>query len=160
MVMMLRQCCCGCTLKTGTIIIGVLTILGGLGNLIGGITTAVRAADNFVDAESVQVFVGVGAVLAVLGAILLVFSVLLIIGAQNDRPSLLVPWMVYTIVFLITNTVLYIFEAAEYFSRYDNVNGAGNIVAAVIFVLLQTYFLLVVYSLYRELRGTAPPNYV
>jgi hypothetical protein len=28
--------------------------LGGLGNLIGGITTAVRAADYFVDAETVK----------------------------------------------------------------------------------------------------------
>ena len=28
--------------------------LGGVGNIIGGITTAVRAADDFVDAESVK----------------------------------------------------------------------------------------------------------
>jgi len=27
MVMMLRQCCCGCSLKTGTIILGVLNIV-------------------------------------------------------------------------------------------------------------------------------------
>jgi len=27
MVIMLRQCCCGCTLKTGTIILGVLNIV-------------------------------------------------------------------------------------------------------------------------------------
>ena len=27
MVVMLRQCCCGCTLKTGTIILGVLNIV-------------------------------------------------------------------------------------------------------------------------------------
>jgi hypothetical protein len=26
------------------------------------------------------------------------------------------------------------------------------------FTVLETYFLLVVYSLYRELKGTAPPN--
>jgi len=30
MVMMLRQCCCGCTLKTGTIIIGVLTAVSAI----------------------------------------------------------------------------------------------------------------------------------
>jgi len=31
--------------------------------------------------------------------------------------------------------------------------------ANVLFTVIETYFLLVVYSLYRELKGTAPPNH-
>jgi len=157
MVIMLRQCCCGCTLKTGTIILGVLNILGGLANLITGITTAV-VGDTF-DAETKQVFVGVGAVLAVIGGILLLVAICLVIGAIKENPALLVPWMVYVIIFMIANTILYILYAAEYFSVNDAANGTGNIIAALIYLLLQTYFLLVVYSLYRELKGTAPPNH-
>jgi len=32
--------------------------------------------------------------------------------------------------------------------------------ADVLFAVIETYFLLVVYSLYRELKGTAPTNTV
>jgi len=34
----------------------------------------------------------------------------------QDKPSLLVPWMVYTILFLIANTILFILNALQYFS--------------------------------------------
>jgi len=156
MVVMLRQCCCGCTLKTGTIILGVLNILGGLVNLITGIAAGV--ASDFVEGESKTVVVTVGVVLAVLGGILLLVSICLIIGAAKDNPALLVPWLVFTVVFLIVNTVLNIVSAAEYFALKDIAGGAGNLVAAAIYILLEIYFLLVVYSLYRELKGTAPPN--
>jgi hypothetical protein len=42
--------------------------------------------------------------------------------------------MVYVIVFLVANTALYIVKAVEYFSIKDTPNGAGNIVAAVIYL--------------------------
>jgi uncharacterized membrane protein len=157
---MLRQCCCGCTLKTGTIIIGVLNIIGGAGNLILGITSATAASQYISDPEIRNVVIGTGATLAVFGAILLLFSICLIIGAQNEKPALLVPWMVYTIIFLIVNTIIYIVQAVQLFRANDASNGAVNIVAATLFVLLQTYFLLVVYSLYREQKGTAPTSSV
>jgi len=156
MVVMLRQCCCGCSLKTGAIILGVLNIIGGVWNLISGIMAA--SVSDYFDEDTKKVLVPVGAVLAVFGAILVLVSICLIIGAQKGNPVLLVPWMVFVIVFLVANTVLYIVYAVQYFAINDTTNGAGNIIAAIIYLLLQTYFLLVVYSLYRELKGTAPPN--
>lgn len=156
MVVMLRQCCCGCTLKTGTIILGVLNALGGLGNLIQGITAA--SLGDSIGTEYKDTIIAVGVVLAVIGAILLLVSICLIVGAQKNNPVLLMPWMVYTIIFVIVNTVLYIVNAAQYFEMGWSTQGTGNIIGAVIYILLETYFLLVVYSLFRELRGTAPPT--
>jgi len=52
----------------------------------------------------------------------------------QGNPSLLVPWMVYTIAFLIVNTILFIFYAVEYFTINDAENGAASIVAAVIYL--------------------------
>ena len=54
--------------------------------------------------------------------------------SSQGNPVLLVPWMVYTIVFLIANTVLYIVYAAQFFAINDTANGAGNIVAALIYL--------------------------
>jgi len=47
---------------------------------------------------------------------------------------LLVPWMVFVIVFIVANTVLYIVNAAQYFAMNDTTNGAGNIVGAIIYL--------------------------
>jgi hypothetical protein len=52
----------------------------------------------------------------------------------QGNPALLVPWMAYTIFFLVANTALYILSAVEFFTLNDNTNGAGNIAAAVIYV--------------------------
>ena len=52
----------------------------------------------------------------------------------QENPALLVPWMVYVIVFMIATIVLYIIYAAEYFSVNNAVNGTGNIIAALIYL--------------------------
>jgi hypothetical protein len=62
------------------------------------------------------------------------FKISIAFFSLQENPALLVPWMVYVIVFLVANTVLYIFYAAQYFGMEDSTNGAGNIVAAVIYL--------------------------
>ena len=44
------------------------------------------------------------------------------------------PWMVYTIFFLFANTALYMVYAAQYFTMDYKPNGAGIIVATLIYV--------------------------
>jgi len=50
----------------------------------------------------------------------------------QENPALLVPWMVYVIVFMIATIVLYIIYAAEYFSVNDAAIRTGNIIGAFI----------------------------
>jgi hypothetical protein len=52
----------------------------------------------------------------------------------QEKPVLLVPWMVYTVVFLIANTIVYIVSATQYFALGDTANGTGNIIGAVIYI--------------------------
>jgi hypothetical protein len=51
----------------------------------------------------------------------------------QGNPALLVPWMVYTIVFLIGITIIFIYQAVEYFLINEEAYGAASIVAAVIY---------------------------
>jgi len=50
----------------------------------------------------------------------------------QEKPALLVPWMVYTIIFLIVNTIIFIVEAVELFRANVASSGAVNIVAAIL----------------------------
>jgi len=52
----------------------------------------------------------------------------------QGNPALLVPWMVYTIFFLIAITILYVVDAVGYFASGDTVSGAVYIIVAVIYV--------------------------
>jgi hypothetical protein len=51
----------------------------------------------------------------------------------QGNPKQLIPWMVYTIVFLVANTVLYIVYAAQYLAINDTANGAGHIIGIFIY---------------------------
>jgi len=50
MVIMLRQCCCGCTLKTGTIIIGVLNIVSA--NFPSNFIAVYRSGSSFSEEQT------------------------------------------------------------------------------------------------------------
>jgi hypothetical protein len=62
------------------------------------------------------------------------FKISIAFFSLQENPALLVPWMVYVIVFLVANTILSIVQAAQYFAMKDSANGAGNIIGAVIYL--------------------------
>lgn len=154
---MLNQCCCGCELKTGTIIIGVLDGIAALYSLV---TSIVAASAAIVVGDKNQSYLETVAtlsiVLAVFSALLLLVSICLLVGAAKEKPSLLIPWMVYSLVFIVENTVVNIYYAVQYIGMSEGVIAAGVIIGAIVHLLLQVYFLLVVYSLFRELKRTSP----
>ncbi|KAJ9596638.1 hypothetical protein L9F63_012335 [Diploptera punctata] len=146
MVVMLRQCCCGCSLKTGTIIIGVLNLIAAcLGFGSGGVLLSQKETE----------FKTMGIVELILAAVLIIISILLIVGAMKDRPALLAPWMICAIIIMIVTIIIYIVGAAKAFQHSDSSTGVSYLISALIYSILETYFILVVYSLYRELRGNA-----
>jgi len=52
----------------------------------------------------------------------------------QGNPALLMPWMVYTIVFLVTNTAQHILQFVRYFETDDTTPSVGNTVAAQIYL--------------------------
>ena len=60
----LSSCCCGCSLQTGSTIIAVLNILGGLSEVVKGIGSLQRAKPD----EETYVYIGL--VFAIVGIII------------------------------------------------------------------------------------------
>jgi hypothetical protein len=52
----------------------------------------------------------------------------------QSKPVLLIPWMGYSIIFIIANTVLNIFYAVQYIDMGQGGLGAGSIVGAIIYL--------------------------
>jgi hypothetical protein len=52
----------------------------------------------------------------------------------QNNPALLVPWMGYTIVFIIENTVLNIYYAVQYIEMGNGGYAASTIVLAIIYL--------------------------
>ncbi|XP_021919318.1 uncharacterized protein LOC110829656 [Zootermopsis nevadensis] len=162
-VPMLNQCCCGCTLKTGSIIIGTLNaVFSGIYFITGIITAGVAAnaanspnsaqenSDTWSSIEAVYI------AYAVFAAVLCLVAVCLIVGAVNGNPVLLLPWLGYASVSIIINFILSIVNAAYYISLSYAANGVLFLLGGFIGVCLEIYFILVVYSFYRQLKGTGP----
>ena len=62
------------------------------------------------------------------------FEISISFFSLQGPPALLMPWMVFTIVFLVANTVLYIVYAVRYFEMGYTVNGDGCMIVAVIYI--------------------------
>ncbi|GLH12741.1 Zinc metalloprotease-like protein [Gryllus bimaculatus] len=131
MVLLLERSGCGCTLKTGTIVIGVL-----------------QAGQR-----------GLCAALSVAGALQLVLSVLLLYGADYENPRLVKPWVLFSMVLTSAIVAVYFGLAVLTFALGGHRKvGYAILVGILGTTALSTYFILVVYSFYRELveRSVVP----
>ncbi|XP_069678897.1 uncharacterized protein [Periplaneta americana] len=149
MVLMLRQCCCGCSLKTGSSIISVTDATIGLLSLV----LAVAGPEFAKDLHGMYEVVLAG---GVTGAVLLAVSVLLFFGARSGQLRYLLPWLMYGCLYLVLSCVQHLLFSISSFNSGDTAVGVGFIVALVVHGCLQVYSLLVVYSYFRELKGEAP----
>ncbi|PSN33056.1 hypothetical protein C0J52_17758 [Blattella germanica] len=152
MVLMLRQCCCGCSLKTGTIIIGVLNLIGACFGVVNGILLASVSTKDGYNAEGAK---SIGISICVFSAVMVLIASLLIVGATKGKPFLLLPWLICAIILTVIYVILYVVLGVSNFQQHQSQEGAIYIVSAIITALVETYFILVVYSLYREQRGNA-----
>ncbi|KAK7863347.1 hypothetical protein R5R35_009701 [Gryllus longicercus] len=179
------SCCCGCTLKTGTIIIATLQALGGLGialamarNVAAGRAGAgpgaaadevalvsarnhglsppeARAVNRLLADLSVDAR-ALSAAVAALGGMQFVFSVMLIYGANNESAWLVRPWVLFAAGATLLGAGAYV--AVALLTWLAGVEGAG---AGIIIGLLPAcgtmlYFILVVHSFYLQLLEGGP----
>ncbi|XP_067011936.2 uncharacterized protein [Anabrus simplex] len=161
-----KQCCCGCTLKTGSIVIGILEAVGcGLFLVIVILATAFFAAlrDNSMDQpdvtqEQLEAFHAAMAALVILMIVLavnlvaqLVFAILLACGASHENPSLIKPWIICSIVSLILSIILYIVSASIAIGNGETASGVQSLVSCALGSALKIYFIVVVRSYHLEL---------
>lgn len=153
---MLRECCCGCSLKTGTIIIGIIEAVGGFVNVVLCFIAAIEANDlknesNVLDA--IDTITVTNIILGIIAALSAVLAGLLILGAKRNNTTYLVPWIVYTCFYIFAAVVSYVINTVAYIRTEEALLAGVSAFGAVLVLSIQTYFVLVVYSLYRELRG-------
>ncbi|XP_077300513.1 uncharacterized protein LOC143921196 [Arctopsyche grandis] len=142
--------CCGCTsLRTGTIIIGILGILSAIFSLILMLTAYVEFKTIILDwlpQWLVKVIIGINLAMTVF------ISILLIIGAIRHNTFLMMPWVILGIMLAVGLLVSVIYTAVMFYIHEDTLNGSLWLVFGIIFVLVYIYMWLVVFSHFQEVR--------
>ncbi|XP_021919316.1 uncharacterized protein LOC110829655 isoform X2 [Zootermopsis nevadensis] len=146
MVVMLRQCCCGCSLKTGSSIISVTDATIGILSIVLAISGPEFSKDFH---GMFEVVIASG----VTGAILMMVSILMFFGSRRGQMRYLLPWLLYGCLYLFLSFVQHIIFAITNFTHDRFGVATGFIVVLLIHECLQVYSLLVVYSYYRDLKG-------
>ncbi|CAH1159901.1 unnamed protein product [Phaedon cochleariae] len=150
--------CCGFSLKHGTIIIGVVQSIIAFMFLV----LAAAYAENpheLIDMSDpsivpdLSVLRGILIGVAVLNGLLCVFSILLIIGAETNRPALLRPWLVLNPVALI----LYIICNVVAIIHHNNMNNTpfivGHFLLTIMATLVVCYKILCVWNFHKHLKS-------
>ncbi|XP_068226321.1 uncharacterized protein [Palaemon carinicauda] len=122
----LTSCCCGCSLRTGSLIIAILSLVLSLISLGVGIFAGVSG-----------LIVGwIDVAIAVANIILVA---VLIHGIRTEQRRLVLAWVWATVVIVILDVILGIFAVL----LFSSVTAA---IILFIFAAIQAYFILVVWS--------------
>lgn len=151
MVPQLEQCCCGCELRTGSKFVGWIgAIFGTILFIIFLLTTiGLFAYADQIDPKkapkeavlAAEIILIVTTALSLLRAL---FSISLLIGAYQEKISYYLPWIIYTTVALVLEFIILIS------SIFTGNTEAINIIRNFVTLCVDVYFVLVVYSDYRQ----------
>ncbi|XP_067011620.1 uncharacterized protein [Anabrus simplex] len=168
-----KQCCCGCSLKTGTIIIGVICVVGAVFGLIYSIVktslfqlmTPEMARQQNITEDGREVYNLVmkaekytNIVAAVFEAIGLILSVLLIFATRRENPRLMKPWLICSIITMVLVEVLYLVIMIIFFLYVSLGAGVTVLFAAATYGVVGAYMIIVVDSHRRELLDQRRPG--
>lgn len=118
-----------------------------------------QVAHETVDA----VITGIGIILiifSVISAIRLILSLMLVFGANSDRPGLVKPWIVSAITLLTVITLINVALIIILFANGWIGTGVFVLITVFFAVVIQVYFILVVNSFHTTLlqSGSMPMN--
>ncbi|XP_049841821.1 uncharacterized protein LOC126292059 [Schistocerca gregaria] len=157
-MVVIHQCCCGCSLRMGTIIIAILFV--SLSFVQIGTSMYYLLTHQYIDdvvnrGELVSVIKALLIEVLVYSAMQAICSVLLLYGAIQEKSGMLLPWVVTEILVNIVMAVIGIIVFSGAFtSTAIAIVGLNTrvFVCIVIYVLFNLYSLVVVCSYYRTLR--------
>merc|ERR1711962_1478345 len=146
-----EKCCACLELKTGTLIIGTLSLIG---SCILGIIAIVGLIGSSLVASGVLPFgdkdqQGLRDASTAAGTVgIVVTSIMLIHGARTGNPCLLMPWLVLTSIYIIWDVVQVIIA-------FVNLEW-GTAVTYIVVTCIISYFFIAVYSFRKQLQQGAP----
>lgn len=156
-----KKCCCCATTRTGTLIIGWLSVCGGLFNIFGLIKTLFSATGLIYETcqkasehhnESCNTYAVAGILVGGAFQLIMVgFYLAMLYGVYKNKPRLMLPYMIERAVMIVVAVpgVLAGIIICMYFGKW--------IIAAILLIVcppvifLFTYLLLVVRVHYKEL---------
>jgi len=169
----LPKCCFCLELKTGVLVLGILSsILIGITLIAYIVQGAILGiAFGLASGANVQVtgdaktlwdwslaMLAIWIIGAVVNAVYFICSILLAVGASKEKPGLLAPWLVMCIISIILALIVIIVQCCSPPEPNTGISTipVGQIIANAVGIALQVYFFIVVYSLYNKLKGYAP----
>lgn len=153
----LEETVCGCSVRTGSKIIGWMSLFIGVIELVGIISVLIfLSPETFEEMgkkhdvpEDDLPYTNVGAAILAVAAftvlISLVCTVLLLIGIVKDRHTFIYPWLLLHIIMTIGS---YLYGISSLLTHGPNREGAKEIVVA----LVSTYLVLIVNSHYMSVK--------
>ncbi|KAK7871386.1 hypothetical protein R5R35_006090 [Gryllus longicercus] len=179
MVVHFKSCCCGCSLKTGTVIIGIFSGFGAFCGIIISILMVYvgtgelqkeflkelekqknitldqaeyEEAVQYLEATTGKKTLSVLYIsLAIFNGIQLIFDTMMVFGASAERPRMIKPWIVFAIMSLTVQSTLTVGNIIFHFINGAVIAGVVGLVILTAGIALGVYFILVVNSFHTEL---------
>ncbi|EFX85201.1 hypothetical protein DAPPUDRAFT_313851 [Daphnia pulex] len=145
----INQFCCGCSLQTGTKVVGALSLIF---QIIGLVIFLLSTSSDASDVEGGIVsfkFIG-----RIISTIFLVTAIILVLvsARRNNRPMLLLPWLILQVLSIITGIVYSLYIGICLLIAVPNISGLIFMTLGLGASIIGIYFWLVVYSFYHELK--------
>ncbi|XP_035707994.1 uncharacterized protein LOC118435707 [Folsomia candida] len=158
---MLGTCCFGCcTVGQGTLIIGIIHIIGTIFSVIMnsiGVNLMINYPDEIKDPDFHQDprrYITIGCIQIFVAIVYLIFSCLMVHGYRMRNHRFIMPWLIWNYVSLCigaaATVILFLLIAVV------GQVGAGFVVLAIggLYLALETYFVFVVKRFVDELKGS------
>ncbi|XP_057372843.1 uncharacterized protein LOC130693674 [Daphnia carinata] len=147
----LTQCCCGCSLQTGTKVIGVWFLIGATGGFIQAFSQMLASFDR--DDGDRMLLDSISWMIGSIAAMAATVSVQ--VAAWNNRhPVLIVPWLVLKSVSLTVGIAFVSYMGIMSIRGNGSSSGIVYFAGAFIATAIVSYSWLVIYSYYQELVAT------
>ncbi|KAH0814336.1 hypothetical protein GEV33_008453 [Tenebrio molitor] len=150
--------CCGFSLKHGTIIIGIVQSVLAFMCLI---LTAAYAEHphELLDMSDPSLHPDLTTlrclliIIAVASAVQCALSILLIFGAETNRPMLLVPWLIFNPVAIVVYIISILIAIIHHSGDNSTFFIIGHLVMGTIVSLIAFYNIIAVHSFYKHLKS-------
>ncbi|VVC43415.1 Protein of unknown function DUF4728 [Cinara cedri] len=141
--------CLGCPLKTGAIISGVYGIVIAIFTLIMILTNDIKIQTiiiDFLPKSVVTVIVIINLLMTIL------ISSLLLAGVLTRKKTLMLPWIVLTIMLCIGLVISVIYTAIDFLIHKYYITSIAVLVIGLLFVCVYVFMWWVTYSYYEKIK--------
>ncbi|XP_049789924.1 uncharacterized protein LOC126195383 isoform X1 [Schistocerca nitens] len=154
MLPQLNHCCCGCSLQTGSILIGAYQLVRGLFEAISDLLLGIAGGRNGHGWD--YLWDGFPYIEAILGILKIIAALVLIFGANKERHRLIFWCLIINVALLIIEAALFPLTIVIFFVYANTIEAVITLLLGLGDFGLELYFLWVVFSYYRIIEERAP----